>query len=329
MTRKLATAAKEAQPDLLGGAPQTISIEPVSGTLKVGQKITGPGKKSGGIVVQTEKPPSGGASARPATALAVVAPQRSMLAVLADAAANPKVDALKVRELYAIQKEMAQDQAKADFAVAFRALQGELPSIGQDGKIEIAGKDSKRGQKTLYASFNNIHKTIKPILERHGFSLSFETEPEPGGQRIIVKGILEHVAPGATMSHVRTTAFPLPAETSGSKNNVQGWGSSFSYGKRYCAIALLNIVSHAPRDADLDGNPGKPPKEIEGEAIETKDAVITGEQNDTLVKAIEFCGVGLAKFCKHYEIKKVDDLPAELFGEAMKACADFKAKRAA
>ena len=39
------------------------------------------------------------------------------------------------------------------------------------------------------------------------------------------------------------------------------------------------------------------------------------------------CGVGTEKFCAHYAIEKVEQLPAHQYDEAVKACLDFKNKR--
>ena len=47
---------------------------------------------------------------------------------------------------------------------------------------------------------------------------------------------------------------PLPLDTSGAKNNIQGMGSTVSYGKRYLLGMLLNLVS---KGQDDDGQGGK------------------------------------------------------------------------
>lgn len=49
----------------------------------------------------------------------------------------------------------------------------------------------------------------------------------------------------------------LPADTSGSKNAVQAFGSSTSYGKRYVLCALLNITT---RGQDDNGQTAAPVK---------------------------------------------------------------------
>lgn len=271
------------------------------------------------------------------TAVAVHQPQapaqqKTVLQIIADVAANPNANPATMRELLDMQKEIMADQSKRDFNAAFIALQRDLPAIRRDGRIEVREKDPRTGsreggrvqQSTPYATFNNIMKTIKPLLVKHGFALSFETEPM--GERLLVKGRLEGYG------HERTTAFPLPAETSGSKNNVQGWGSSMSYGKRYCTIALLNIVSEAPEDRDTDGEPNRESLKAAkgGGFVDVPDrAVVSQAQLDKIIENIEWCGVSRAAFCKHYGIAKVDDLPADLFDAALKDCKDFHDNRQA
>jgi hypothetical protein len=252
----------------------------------------------------------------------------NMLAVIARAAADPRTDTAKMQALLDMQKSIMADESKRAFNSAFIALQNDLPSVGRDGKIEIRQKDAQGSrengrvqQSTPYATFNNIMKTIKPLLIRHGFALSFSTEP--AGERILVKGLLEG------HGHERTTAFPLPAETSGSKNNVQGWGSSMSYGKRYCTIALLNIISEAPEDVDTDGHAGnfKPAKGGGMAEAPPEEDVLSEDQLLKMRELIEWCGVTTADFLKHFGIEKVGQLPARLYGAAEKSCRDYHANQ--
>lgn len=276
-------------------------------------------KKKAGTAVAVHKPQA-------------PAQQKNVLQIIADVASRPDANPTVMRELLDMQKEIMADQAKRDFNAAFIALQAELPTIRRDGRIEVREKDPRTGsrehgrvqQSTPYATFNAIMTTIKPLLVRHGFALSFSTEP--AGERLLVRGLLEGYG------HERTTAFPLPAETSGSKNNVQGWGSSMSYGKRYCTIALLNIVSEAPEDRDTDGEPNRESLKAAkgGGFVDVPDRpLVSEEQVVKLIENIEWCGVPKATFCKHYGIEKVSDLPADLFDAALKDCKDFHDNRQA
>lgn len=257
---------------------------------------------------------------------------RSFLAVIAAAAADPKCDVTKMQALLDMQKQMDDRESVKAFTRDFIALQRVLPVINRDGKIEIREKDPRTGsrehgriqQATPYATYPNIMKVCKPLMEDHGFALASWVEPEPGGQRIVVVSQLDHVE-----HHHRQSRFPLPAETSGSKNNVQGWGSAQQYGMRYNAIALLNIVSEAPQDRDNDGHQGnfKPAKG--GGVAEVPEEVVTisAAQAHEIEALLEWAGISEKNFCTHYGIAEIKALPAELFAAAEKEIKDHKAKR--
>lgn len=253
----------------------------------------------------------------------------NLLSVIRAAASDPRCDVAKMQALLDMMRTEEDREAKKAFDRAFIALQDELPSIRRDGKIEIKAKDSRGErtgpvqQSTPYATFNNIMKVLKPLLTKHGFGLSFATEPTANFERLLVKGRL--VGHG----HEWQTSFPLPAETSGSKNNVQGWGSSMSYGKRYCTIALLNLVSEAPEDADADGHQGDFKRGKEGlvEASEPAPAVSKAQVAELEVTMAK-CGISAINFCSHYGLKAVAELPSDLFEAAKKAMLDHAAARA-
>jgi hypothetical protein len=256
----------------------------------------------------------------------VVSAPSNMLAVIAQAAADPRVDVAKMQALLTMQKDLEDREAQKAFTTAFIAMQKKIPEIQRDGKIVIKAKDA-RGERTgpvqqatPYATFNGIMKAIDKPLRDFGFSLTFSTSPTADG-RIIVRGILEHEG-----GHQRTTDFPLPAETSGSKNNVQGWGSAMSYGKRYCTIALLNIVSHDPRDADTDGHEGTFKASTDGlvEAEETRP--VSKAQIAELREVMKDCGVSEVRFCEGFAISKVDELPDDLFESAKARLRKHKAQ---
>ena len=73
-------------------------------------------------------------------------------------------------------------------------------------------------------------------------------------------GILSH-----RDGHREETTLTLPYDSSGSKNSVQAAGSSYSYGRRYATLMLLNISSRAPQDMDDDGRAAGRGVEIDSE----------------------------------------------------------------
>lgn len=273
-------------------------------------------KKAAGTAVAIDDP-----RRRREIATQQAAQPSSMALMLLEAARDKTVDAEKARAMFDLYKDVQAHDAKTAFTKAFIALQKELPTIDKDGKIEHADSkgDGKARQKSLYSTYPNLMDVVKPLLDKYGFGLGSWIEPGEGG-KIDVVTQLDH-----EQGHHRMSRFPLTAETSGSKNNIQGWGSSQSYGMRYNAIGLLNIVSKAPSDRDIDGRPNtdnvKRAKDgfVEAEPIE----VLSEEQLADLNRKMVACKVPLDKVLKHYAIEKLSDLPANLLSAAMKACDDY------
>lgn len=164
-----------------------------------------------------------------------------VLRMIAEAAANPSVDVAKMAALLDMQERVMRNQQEAAFNTAFAAMQAGLPSIGKRGEIK-----NKAGQvQSRYAKWEDMHRVLKPILQAHGFALSFEIGSN--ANMTTVEAILCHSA-----GHVRRSgAMLLPRDDSGSKNAVQGMGAAVSYGKRYTTTAILNIVTEGE---DTDGN---------------------------------------------------------------------------
>src|SRR5262249_26318011 len=98
------------------------------------------------------------------------------------------------------------------------------------------------------------------VLKTHGFALSFRTGQSES--KITVTGVLSHRA-----GHSEETTIHLPSDTSGSKNAVQAVGSSTSYGKRYTASALLNLISTGEDDDGRAAGAGEKITEAQAERI--------------------------------------------------------------
>jgi hypothetical protein len=255
----------------------------------------------------------------------------NLLVAFAQAASDPACNPEKMKALSDMVDKMKAEEAEVAFTEAYIDMQEELPSISATGRIEIAAKVGSRGQSTPYAKYDEIMRVIKPILKKYKFALMVVSEPNPSGVGVIVRGTLSrvHKTQYGKATHVKQTIIAVPLENSGSKNNVQGIGSSLSYAKRYGVIQLLNIISHAEVDDDRDGHGPKPKKGAAAETAEPEadpNAKITGAQAKELLAAINDCGVGPATFLQKYEIDAVHELPARLFLEAKKACADFGAR---
>lgn len=176
----------------------------------------------------------------------VVAPisnDTNIMAVISRAAADPACDIDKLERLMAMHERMQARDAQAEFNAAMAAMQSDIPSIAERGAIVVNGQ-----KRSDYATFEDINDVIKPIMQTHGFAITFKVENVAAG--LSVTGILMHRA-----GHREETTMLLPLDTSGSKNAVQAVGSSTSYGKRYVMSALLNLTT---RGEDDDGHAAVP-----------------------------------------------------------------------
>lgn len=218
----------------------------------------------------------------------------AIIQVIERAAMNPAVDIEKMERLLAMQERVMARNAKAAYVEALAEMQPELPVIVERGEIKHG--DNKPVQ-SRYALWEDINEAIKPVLAKHGFALSFRTGRE--GDRIIVTGVLSH-----RLGHTEDTTMHLPIDASGSKNAVQAVGSSTSYGKRYTAMALLNLTS---RGEDDDGKAaGLGPTITPDQAKQIRDLISTTETD-------------IAAFCEFMGVEAVPDISAEHFDAAIRA----------
>ncbi|MEQ5857271.1 ERF family protein [Halomonas sp. EF61] len=169
-----------------------------------------------------------------------VSESAAIIQVIERAAMNPDVDIDKMERLLQMQERVMERQAAMEYSAAMAAMQTEMPSIAERGKTNN-GK---------YATLEDIVDTVRPVMQKHGFAVSFRVKTVDKG--IEVTGVLMHKG-----GHREETAMLLPADTSGNKNAVQAFGSTTSYGKRYVLCALLNIMTRGEDDDGVSAAPTK------------------------------------------------------------------------
>lgn len=190
-------------------------------------------------------------SDEPTTEVSVISenPAASMLNFVAMALRDPSIEVSKLEALLRMQRDIVADDAKSLFNQAFGRLQPRLPRIKKNGSVEYKNKQGQLEKAFKFAKFEDIMTVIAPLLEEEGFSVGFNTVPRPSdGGGLIVTCILRHRA-----GHSTETSIPVPLDSSGGKNSLQGYGSTLSYGKRYTLTASLNLVTEGEDD---DGQRG-------------------------------------------------------------------------
>lgn len=197
-------------------------------------------------------------------------PDAGMLPMIERLAAMPDFDVEKLSKLIDMQERILDRNAAGAFNIAFAEMQPEIPTI-------IERKATDKGK---YAPREDIVEVIRPILSRHGFSLSFRTEwPEKTVVKVV--GILTH-----REGHSRESEFMSAADTSGSKNAVQALGSAVEYGRRYTTTDLLNIAS---RGGDDDARKAGKPEPPAGFEDYWKKLVAAAEKGATALEAVYAC----------------------------------------
>lgn len=238
-------------------------------------------------------------------------------AMVERAALNPAIDPDKLVKLYDLAERAQAARAKAAFASDFALMQANLPRIDRRGRIVVyskAARDRPGGptsddvpqQITPYARLEDIVSAIAPALSAHGFSISHRTERTSEGMINVVCVLLHRDG------HSAQTSFPFPHDSTGSKNSVQAVGSSITYGRRYTILSLLNIVSHAPQDADDDARKADEAGAASSEQVAEIESLIEETDSET---------TGLLKYAGATSIESMTAKQAE------KALAGLRAKK--
>lgn len=287
-------------------------FETPHGDIKVGDTVTG---ISGGPHVIGAVIPKKNAVAKhqpkkaePAKIVLASDPAVAMMQMIERAARDPLVDVPKMRELLAMRKELAAEQAERDFSEAM--------SIAQTGMRAIAADSNNPQTKSRYASYKALDRVMRPIYTAHGFSISFDTAAADTPDAVMVVAIVSR------SGHTRKYQIPMTADGKGAKGGdvmtkTHAVGAAITYGQRYLLKMIFNIA--------VNSGPGKDVPRITDEQaeqiIELAVAVECGEP-----KLVEH----LNKMRnKHSTISKLAELQSVRFDEAVNALRSYGANKKA
>lgn len=193
------------------------------------------------------------------------------------------VDQLK--ELVALQREMRKDLARTAFFEALAAFQAECPPIMKTDTAQIL--DDRGGVKYTYrwAPLDEIERTIRPLLTKHGLSYTWNQKQENGVSTICV---VRH-----KLGHQEETEVKLSVSGSPGMSEHQKVQSTIMYGRR---ASLTSALGLSTTDETTDQR-------------EERFEPITEDQATELNDMLTAQGSGvLTKFLKHFAVTKVSDL---------------------
>lgn len=213
----------------------------------------------------------------------------SMLQVIAGAASNPACDVQKMQALLDMQDKLIEREARQEFSAAMADACGEIPQVEKNGTVSLGGKGGYK-----FTKWEDMDRVIRPVLAKHNLRLSFNTRSSEGSSNKVIIGTISH-ANGQSQS----AEIELPIDAGQGRNPLQGFGSTISYGKRYCAEMLLNIVR---TEEDNDGRFRQRQDEPR----------ISPEQKDEIIQLLQKSGKDTLKFLAWVGAPTVDEMtPAQ------------------
>jgi DNA-binding transcriptional ArsR family regulator len=227
--------------------------------------------------------------------------QDKFLALIEKVIVNKDVDAEKLKVLVELQIQLEDRQSEQRFNAAMIAARNDVQGIGWD-RVNPHTKSN-------YASYPAIDRKLRPIMETHGFAVTFGAQPSEQPNMMIMYADVMHEA-----GHTKRYPLPMPIDNKGPQGNSgvmtgpQAVGNGTSYGMRYLVKMIFNIPMLVDKD-DNDGNQVKPPIS-ESQAKILRD-LFDRLSEPTRAKVLEY----LSNTYKQ-DIKSVEDIPSARYKHA-------------
>ena len=216
----------------------------------------------------------------------------SLLTTIADLARDPACDVEKLRALIGMQRDVMAEQARIAFDAAMADAQAEM--------VPVVRHATNAHTKSRYARLEDIDNAIRPVITRHGFSLTFNN-PDQTPDAIVVTCAVAH-----RDGHMRSYKIAGARDDKGSQGNpnktpIQAIGSTISYLRRYLTCMIFNV---ALTNDDTDGNEISP---------------ITARQARDLETLLTESGADRAKFLAFLRVDDLADLSSRDYPKARAA----------
>lgn len=168
--------------------------------------------------------------------------------ILAKAVTDPSFDVDKLERLIALHEAAEQRAANETFNDALAACEAAMETIAFDS--------SNPQTRSRYASFSQLNSHVRPVYTKHGFGVSWNTEPAPDLMHIRIIGLLSQ---GMI---ARRYQIDMPVDTKGSRGQdvmtkTHATMSAYTYGKRALLAGMFNLdVGPGDDDGNAAGKPG-------------------------------------------------------------------------
>lgn len=256
--------------------------------------------------VQLENAPAGHQPPRPAELVPAEEPSSTasagalsetadLLSIIARAARDPDVNVDKMRELFALKRELEADAAKRAFYAALAKAKGEFGPILKTRQVDYPHKDGGGRTSYRYEELADIGVVVDPVLSKYGLSYRHKSTQE--GPKIKVTCILSH-----ELGHSEENSLEGVEDKSGMKNPNQAIASTVTYLQRYTLKEAVGIG--AGRDDDAAGG-------------EPEDPIITIDDVVYVETLIRDTDSDLAKFLETIEAPSIAEMRVSQFKRAV------------
>ena len=224
---------------------------------------------------------------------AVEVQESKMPAEMIQIAVEKGADLEKLEKLLTLQERWDANEAKKAYHRAMAEFKASPPEILKDKSVNYKAG----GGTTAYrhASLANVTEKINAALSKHGLSASWRVA-QNGGVSVTCK--ITH-----NLGHSEETTLTAPADSSGSKNNIQAIGSTITYLERYSLLALTGLAAFDDDD---------------GQASEVME-YIDEQQLSTILDYVDNKKVNKEKFLKYMGIESIEKMPKTEYNRAIKA----------
>ena len=182
-----------------------------------------------------------------------------------------------MKDLIAMQREMKAEAAKASFAKAFADVRRECGKILANKVIPT--KDG--GVKGRFASLSEIQDQIEPLLERHGFFMTFDQERLEGGLTRVVCVVVHNDG------HEMRSGFTCREHQSPQNSPAQNDGGTNTLAKRYAMCNMFGIRIDYEADAGAEGGTITPKQ---AEELRARAGRVYGGDEERMNRLLKFAG---------------------------------------
>lgn len=179
------------------------------------------------------------------------------------------VDAGSIQQLVDLYRQLEADRAKREFASALLAFQNDCPII-------VKNRTANAGSyKYDFASLDSLATTIRPHLNQHGLSYTFDGAV--ANDSVKVTTIVRHIG-----GHEERTTFEAPVDKGSKMNVMQQVASATSYARRYGLLMAFGLAT-----GDDDDGHGTSPQFIDDDEYQRVVDLIAESKADP----VKFAGV--------------------------------------